>query len=209
MRHGACVGCEREGTLMNEREAPIAAARTVEERILLIRGQRVMLDAHLAELYGVTTSNLNKAVKRNIGRFPPDFMFELPREEYATIRFQFGILERGAHAKYLPHGFTEQGVAMLSSVLRSGRAIQVNIEIMRAFVRLRMMLLANEELAHKLQALERRYDRQFKVVFDAIREIMAPSLKPKPPIGFKVKEKRAEYRRGSAPPSDRQRRQDP
>lgn len=181
---------------MSDGSTPIVTARGLADRIFLIRGQRVMLDAHLAELYGVTTGNLNKAVKRNIQRFPADFMFELTREEYAAIRFQFGILERGAHAKYLPHVFTEQGVAMLSSVLHSDRAIQVNIEIMRTFVQLREMLLANETLARKLAALERRYDKQFKVVFDAIREIMTPTDKPRRPIGFKVNEKSAAYRHG-------------
>jgi hypothetical protein len=185
---------------MGESEAPIAEAREAEERILLIRGQWIMLDAHLAELYGVTTGNLNKAVRRNIRRFLPNFMFDLTREEYAAfLRFQFGILERGAQAKYLPCAFTEQGVAMLSSVLRSDRAIQANIEIMRALVRLRKMLLANEELVPQLAALERRHDKQFKLVFDAIWEIMAPPVKPKPPIGFKVKEKRAVYRGDDTP----------
>ena len=146
-----------------------------------------MLDADLAELYGVETKALNRAVKRNIGRFPGDFMFQLTTEEAERLRYQIGTLKsgRGRHRKYRPYAFTEQGVAMLSSVLHSERAVRVNIEIMRAFVQLRQMLSSHADLAHKLAALERKYDAQFKVVFDAIRELMAP---PEPPrkrsIGF-------------------------
>ena len=156
----------------------------IEPQILLIRGQRVILDADLAELYGTTTKSLNQAVKRNIDRFPEDFMLQLTAEEYEALRFQFGILEKGQHSKYLPHVFTEQGVAMLSSVLRSKRAIQVNIEIMRAFVRLREMLGAHRDLARKLADLEKKYDEQFRVVFDAIRALMAHPDKPRKQIGF-------------------------
>jgi hypothetical protein len=165
----------------------------IESSILFIRGHKVMLDRDLAALYGVTTFNLNKAVKRNTDRFPEDFMFQLTAEEARTLRFQIGMSKdkgRGGR-RYLPYVFTEQGVAMLSSVLRSKRAVQVNVEIMRAFVRLRRMLASNEELARKLAALERRYDAQFKVVFDAIRELMKPPESKKRRIGFLVKERAA------------------
>jgi phage regulator Rha-like protein len=146
-----------------------------------------MLDADLAELYGVETKALNRAVKRNIGRFPGDFMFQLTTEEAERLRYQIGTLKtgRGRHRKYRPYAFTEQGIAMLSSVLHSERAVRVNIEIMRAFVQLRQMLSSHADLARKLAALEKKYDAQFKVVFDAIRELTAP---PEPPskrrIGF-------------------------
>ena len=163
----------------------IIAPDLIYQKILFVRGKKVMLDHDLARLYGVTTGNLNKAVKRNIDRFPMDFMFRLNTKEYESLRFQFGILERGAHSKYLPYAFTEQGVAMLSSVLKSKRAVQVNIAIMRTFVRLREILSTHKKLARKLQELEQRYDGQFKVVFDAIRQLMAPPPeKRKPLIGF-------------------------
>ena len=159
-----------------------ALAVQVERRIFLIRGQKVMLDFDLAELYRVPTKSLNLAVKRNADRFPEDFMFQLTVDEVAGLRFHFG------GRRYLPYAFTEQGVAMLSSVLRSSRAVQVNIAIMRTFVRLREMLLSNAELARKLAALENKYDAQFKVVFDAIRELMLPPVPPKRQIGFHVRE---------------------
>jgi phage regulator Rha-like protein len=159
----------------------------IARAIVLIHGQKVMLDADLAELYGVETKALNRAVKRNIGRFPGDFMLQLTREEAERLRYQIGTLKtgRGRHRKYRPYAFTEQGVAMLSSVLHSERAVRVNIEIMRAFVQLRQMLSSHAELARKLAALEKKYDAQFKVVFDAIRELMAPPEPPrKRPMGF-------------------------
>jgi len=146
-----------------------------------------MLDANLVELYGVETKALNRAVKRNIGRFPGDFMFQLTTEEAERLRYQTGTLKtgRGRHRKYRPYAFTEQGIAMLSSVLHSERAVRVNIEIMRAFVQLREMLSSHADLARRLAALEKKYDAQFKVVFDAIRDLTAP---PEPPskrrIGF-------------------------
>jgi len=149
----------------------------IERKILLIRGQKVMLNSDLAELYGVETSNLNKAVKRNIDRFPEDFMLQLTKEEADSLRFQIGMSKtegRGGR-RYLPYAFTEQGVAMLSSVLNSKRAVQVNIAIMRVFVKLREMIASNKELAKKLDNLEKKYDTQFKVVFDAIRQLMTPS----------------------------------
>lgn len=155
----------------------------IQQAILLLRGHKVLLDFDLAGLYGVETKNLNKAVKRNIARFPDDFMFELSEEEVASLRFRFGTSNRGGR-RYRPYAFTEQGVAMLSSVLRSERAVNVNIEIMRAFVRLRAMLSSHEDLARKLAALEKKYDAQFKAVFDAIRELMTPPRPERRPIGF-------------------------
>jgi phage regulator Rha-like protein len=192
-------GYFRKGTIMNE----IIPVELIQQKIFLIRGHKVMLDSGLAELYGVETSNLNKAIKRNSERFPEDFMFQLTREETDSLRFQFGILEtgeqaksqsvetkrgRGQHRKYLPYVFTEQGVAMLSSVLHSKRAIQVNIAIMRAFVKLKAMLSTNKELAHKLAELENKiekHDGEIKLIFDAIRQMMAPPEKMRPKIGFR------------------------
>lgn len=165
----------------------------IESKMFLIRGNKVMLSHHLAELYEVETKVLNQAVKRNIERFPEDFMFQLTEEEAALLRSQIVTLEtgRGQHAKYLPYAFTEQGVAMLSSVLRSDRAIQVNIEIVRAFVRLRQMLATNAELSRKLVALEKKYDARFKAVFEAIYDLMSPAEnKKKRPIGFAPWEKK-------------------
>jgi ORF6N domain len=170
----------------------LASTRPIESRILVIRGHKVMLDADLAKLYGVEVRTLNQAVKRNAERFPADFTFQLTREELESLRSQFVILDdatakssrRGRHVKYPPFAFTEQGVAMLSSVLRSKRAAQVNVEIMRAFVRLRSMIGHNRELARRLDMLESKYDRQLKVVFDAIRELMAPPPSSKRRIGF-------------------------
>ena len=174
---------------------PVPTER-IEERILLVRGHKVMLDAELAQLYGVPTKVLNQAVTRNIERFPKDFMFQLTEEEATGLRSQIVTLKtgRGQHRKYLPYAFTEQGVAMLSSVLRSRRAVQVNIEIMRVFVRMRQMLASNAELARRLGELEKRYDAQFKVVFDAIRELMEPPEKSRRSIGFRVEEGRPVYR---------------
>ena len=180
-----------------ENQKSFVPAKRIEQSILLIRGQKVMLDTDLAALYGVEAKQLKRAVRRNISRFPKDFMFELTKDEYQSLRSQFGTLKRGEHSKYLPYAFTEQGVAMLSSVLRSKRAVQVNIEIMRAFVRLRKMLASNVALARKLTALEKKYDEQFKVVFDAIHALMTPEPeKSQKKIGFQVKESRAAYGRG-------------
>jgi hypothetical protein len=161
----------------------IIPVERIERVILLIQGHKVILDKDLAVLYGVSTGNLNKAVTRNIDRFPHDFMIQLTEEEFKNLKFHFGTSRWGGTRK-LPRAFTEQGVAMLSSVLQSPRAILVNIEIMRAFVRLRQMLASNAELARKLKALEKKYDAQFKVVFDAIRELMTPPDKPRRRIGY-------------------------
>ena len=155
----------------------------IEQAILLLRGYKVMLDFDLAELYGVETKALKRAVRRNLPRFPADFMFMLTVKEFGILRSQFGTSRWGG-LRYRPYAFTEQGVAMLSSVLRSERAVRVNIEVMRAFVRLRALLSSHEDLGRKLAALERKYDAQFKVVFDAIRQLMVPPLSTRRPIGF-------------------------
>ncbi len=158
----------------------------IEKKILFLREHKVMLDSDLAALYGVTTKRLNEQVRRNLGRFPADFMFQLTTEEAEALRSQFAALKkgRGQHRKYLPYAFTEQGVAMLSSVLNSERAIEVNILIMRAFVKLREMLATHKDLAKKLEEMEKKYDAQFKVVFDAIRKLMAPPEPKRRQIGF-------------------------
>jgi hypothetical protein len=155
-----------------------------------------MLDADLAGLYGVTTKRLNEQVRRNRSRFPEDFMFQLTSTEAASLRSQIATSNKGRGGRrYAPYAFTEQGVAMLSTVLNSERAIQVNIEIMRAFVHLRQMLASNAQLARKLNALEKKYDSQFRVVFEAIRELMTPPEPNKRKIGFLVKERGARYGR--------------
>jgi len=159
-------------------------AERIERAILLIRKQRVMLDQELASLYQVETGALVRAVKRNIARFPEDFMFQLTKDEFANLKCQTGISSRWGGRRSPPYAFTEQGVAMLSSVLRSPRAVLVNIEIVRAFVRLRRLLASHAELGRKLRALERKYDAQFRVVFDAIREIMEAPEKDTRRIGF-------------------------
>ena len=165
-------------------ERAVIPIERITRAILLIRRQKVMLDTDLADLYDVDTGALNRAVKRNSGRFPDDFMFQLSLEEAERLRCQFGISNRGGR-RYRPYAFTEQGVAMLSSVLHSERAVRVNIEIMRAFVQLRQMLSSHADLARKLAQVEKKYDAQFKVVFDAIRELMSPPEPPrKRPIGF-------------------------
>jgi phage regulator Rha-like protein len=180
----------------------------IEKRIFLFRGQKVMLNIHLAELYQVEPKVLNQAVKRNIERFPQDFMFQLTWDEVSRLKSQFVIsnaisdkvsrsqivtLKRGFNIKYPPYAFTEQGVAMLSSILHSKRAIRVNIEIMRAFVKLRKILASHAELSRKLETLEKKYDSQFKVVFDAIRQLMAPPEPDRKKIGFHLKERHSPY----------------
>jgi len=178
-------------------KAPLVQPERIEQAILLIRGQRVMLDRDLAALYGVETKNLNRAVQRNLDRFPADFMFQLTREEAESSRFQFGTLKRGQNIKYLPRVFTQEGVAMLSSVLRSPRAAQVNIAIMRVFVRLRETLALHKDLAHKLGELERKiegHDTSIRNLFDAIRQLMAPPAKTRREIGFHIKEGSGRYR---------------
>jgi hypothetical protein len=167
--------------------------KRIERAILALRGHKVMLDADLAAMYGVETKVLVRAVKRNKERFPNDFMFQLSHDEFESLRFHFGTSSSWGGRRYPPYAFTEQGVAMLSSVLKSPRAARVNIEIMRAFVRLRQMLETNAELARKLAALEAKYDAQFKVVFDTIRELMATPQPQRRSIGFRVEEGRPPY----------------
>jgi len=175
---------------MSQNKKPAVRAEVIVQSIVRLRGHRVLLDAELARLYGVETRVLVQAVKRNVARFPEDFMFQLTAAEAESLRSQIVILKtgRGQHRKFLPYAFTEQGVAMLSGVLRSPRAIAVNVEIMRAFVRLREILASNKELARKLDDLERRlgaHDQAIASILTAIRELMAP---PEPPkkrrIGF-------------------------
>jgi phage regulator Rha-like protein len=160
----------------------------IERAILSIRGEKVMLDDDLAELYGVETGALNRAVKRNADRFPRDFMFQLTAEEAANLRCQIGISSsQYGGRRYLPFAFTEHGALMLANVLNSDRAAQTSVQVVRAFVQLRQMLASNAELARKLDAMEKKYDRQFKVVFDAIRQLMSPPEPKRREIGFHVK----------------------
>ncbi|MCX7049801.1 MAG: ORF6N domain-containing protein [Candidatus Sumerlaeota bacterium] len=174
----------------------------IERRIFSIRGHNVMLDSDLAELYGVKTYILNQAAKRSIERFPEDFMFQLSGEEWSNLSSQFvsSSLYHGGR-RYLPYAFTEQGVAMLSGVLRSRRAVQVNIGIMRAFVKLRQMLASHADLARKLAEMEKKYDGQFQVVFDAIRQLMeTPKPPPKTrPVGFIPWEEKKDSENGLLP----------
>jgi hypothetical protein len=189
--------------MATEKNNTLALVEQVDRLIYEIRGQKVMLDRDLAALYGVLTKNLNKAVRRNLNRFPADFMFQLTREEYDSLRFQFGTLKRGQHAKYLPLAFTEQGVAMLSSVLHSERAAAVNVMIMRAFVRMRAALSDNRELARKLAALEKELKDRLDVheaaivtILQRVMDLIDPPALPEPPkkeIGFQVKEARGRY----------------
>ena len=168
----------------------------IAQSIHLLRGQKVMLDGDLAALYEVPTGHLNRAVKRNLSRFPSDFMFRINRNEARILKCQFGISSWGGRRGY-PYAFTEQGVAMLSSVLNSPRAVKVNIAIMRAFVKLRETLDSHRELAHKFAELQRRvgkHDEEIAAIIDAIRQLMAPPPKPRREIGFHVREKAVPYR---------------
>jgi hypothetical protein len=169
------------------KETSLIAIERIERVIYLIRGQKVMLDADLAELYDVTTKALNQAVKRNIDRFPEDFMFQLTANEFTDLNRSQTVTGSQKHRnpRFLPYAFTEQGVAMLSSVLHSRTAALANVAIMRTFVRLRQMLSSNEELSRRLDELESKYDRRFRVVFDAIRQLMSPPLNPRKKIGFR------------------------
>lgn len=160
----------------------------IENKILIIRGKKVLLDSDLAELYQVELSQLKRQVRRNIDRFPKDFMFELTKEEYDSLRCQFGILEKGRHSKYKPFVFTEQGIAMLSGVLKSNRAIVVNIAIMRAFIKMRELLISNDKLAKKLEELEERIDQHDEntvVIMSTLRKLISkPKENKKRKIGF-------------------------
>ena len=175
----------------------LVPVEVIEKKILSIRGHKVMLDSELAELYGVPTKALKQAVKRNIKRFPDDFMFALTYQEVRNLRSQIVTSSPSSWggSRYSPMAFTEHGVAMLSSVLNSERAIEVNILIIRAFIKLREMIVSQKDLVRRLDDLEKKYDGQFRIVFDAIRQLMAPPMKPKRKIGFDLKEKQARYSR--------------
>ena len=179
---------------MSKKVIPI---ERIAQRIRHLRGEKVLFDSDLAQLYGVTTGNLNKAVNRNRHRFPSDFMFQLTAEEAKRLIFQFGISKSRGGRRHMPYAFTEQDVAMLSSVLNSERAVKVNIAIMRAFVRLRQTLETNRELARNFSGLERRvgkHDEEIAAIIEAIRQLMAPAEKPRREIGFHVREKMPRYR---------------
>ena len=174
----------------------LVSIELIQNKIIRIRGEKVMIDRDLADLYDVETKQLKRAVRRNRHRFPSDFMFELTRDEYNALRNQFGTLKRGTHSKYLPMAFTEQGVAMLSSVLNSDRAIEVNIAIMRAFVQLRKISSSRKQLVQKLREIETRledHDEKIEVIFEAIKQLIETDTRPKKKIGFTVKEKQASY----------------
>jgi len=177
---------------MSKREISVPIEK-ITGKIYLIHGQKVMLDRDLAELYGVQTKVLKQAVRRNIGRFPPDFMFELTNEEFKDWRSQFVTSKSDKMGlRYNPMAFTEQGVAMLSSVLNSECAILVNIEIVRTFTRLRNMLVTHKDLKRKIEAMEKKYDEQFRIVFEAITQLIEEDEKPKKKIGY-LKESQARY----------------
>ena len=165
----------------------------IASKIYFIRNMKVMLDRDLAELYEVETKVLKQAVRRNIDRFPDDFMFELTKDEYQSLRSQIVTLKRGQHSKYAPFAFTEHGVLMLSSVLNSERAIQVNIQIVRTFTKLREMLSTHKDLKRKIESMEKKYDEQFQIVFEAIKQLLSEEDKPKKKIGYTVKEKQKAY----------------
>ncbi len=165
-------------------KAILIPTEIIQNKIIILRGQKVMLDRDLAELYSVETKIFNQAVRRNIERFPEDFMFQLTEREYASLRSQIVTLKRGQHSKYLPYAFTEHGILMLSSVLNSPRAVQVNIQIMRMFVKLREMLASHANLKKKIEVMEKKYDGQFQIVFTAIKRLIDEPKKKKHPIGF-------------------------
>ena len=175
-------------SIMIKSKISVIPGDRVEKAILLLRGHRVLLDSDLSTLYGVTTKRLNEQVRRNRDRFPEDFAFQLTRAEYAALRSHFATLKtgRGQHRKYFPRVFTEHGALMAATVLSSRIAVQASIQIVRTFVRLRQFMASHSDLARKLETIEKRYDAQFKVVFDAIRELMAPEVpSTKPRIGFR------------------------
>jgi hypothetical protein len=192
---------------MASKQLPIPVER-IEKSIFLIRGHKIMLDADLAELYGVTTKRLNEQVRRNISRFLIDFMFQLDEQETSALRSQIATSKEGRGGRrYLPYVFTEQGVAMLSSILHSERAIQVNIAIMRVFVRLREMMATHKELAFKLVELEERlegHDEKIQNIFEAIRQLMTPPEPPRKKIGFEAKEAPAPYGKGKSKGAQKQ-----
>ena len=175
--------------MQNQHPFVVVPIETIESQIHIIRGKKVMLDVQLADLYGVETKNLNKAVMRNMERFPSDFMFQLTAQEFDRLRFQIGTSKKGRGGRrYPPYAFTQDGVAMLSSLLNSARAIQVNIQIMRTFTKLRELLVSNEMLRQKIEELEGKFakhDKQFEAVFEAIKKLLTPpAAEPKRRIGF-------------------------
>jgi hypothetical protein len=174
-------------------EKNVLPVEVIESKIYLIRGHKVMLSPHLAALYQVETRALVQAVKRNAERFPADFMFQLSEKEFANLKSQIVISSWGGSRRAQPYAFTEQGVAMLSSVLSSKRGIQVNIQIMRAFTRLRQMLLSNAELRHELEEMKMVTEDRFQIVFETLDQLLAVEQKPKRKIGFRAKEQRAAY----------------
>ena len=179
---------------MNKKKTEMLPHKRIEKLIYFIRGQKVLLDRDLAELYTVETKALKQAVKRNIKRFPDDFMFVLNKEEFANWRSQIVTSNSDRMGlRHSPMAFTEQGVAMLSGILNSDRAIEVNIAIMRAFVKLRRMLQEHADLSQKLASMEKKYDKNFRIVFDALKNLMTEPEPKKKQIGFQVKESRATY----------------
>jgi hypothetical protein len=170
------------------KEIMLVPREIIEQKIHILRGKKVMLDKDLAQLYEVITRDLNKAVKRNIERFPEDFMFQLNKREFQNLMFQIGTSSWGGTRK-LPLAFTEQGVAMLSSVLNSKKAIQVNIQIIRTFYKLREMVVSNKELNKRIDDLERKYDKRFRVIFENIKLMIQEDAKPKVEIGFRERKK--------------------
>ena len=180
---------------MQKKTQTIVPVEAIVSKIISLRNERVILDRDLAKMYGVETRVLKQAVRRNIERFPDDFMFELTKKEQNSLRSQFVTLKRGAHSKYPPFAFTEQGIAMLSSVLKSDRAITVNIAIMRIFTHLRKMIASHEDLKQKIEAMENKYDEQFRIVFEAITQLIEEDGKPEKKIGY-IKERKAKYGKG-------------
>ena len=175
--------------------ASIVPVERIYKSIFLLRGHKVIFDRDLADLYGVETKALNRAVSRNKDRFPADFMFKLNKEEFDNLRYQIDTSSWGGR-RYSPYAFTEQGVAMLSSVLRSRKAVDVNIAIMRTFVKLRQILATNDALRHKIEAMERKYDEQFKYIFDILAEMTLEDEKPKPQIGYLSEAKEHKNKKG-------------
>jgi hypothetical protein len=171
----------------------LAAMEIVERKILLIRGQKVILDVDLAELYSVNTKVFNQAVKRNINRFPKDFMFQLTTDESLAIRSQF-VTASKRNIRYLPYAFTEHGIIMAASILNSQRAVDASVYVVRAFIKLREMIATHKELVRKLNDLEKKYDGQFQMVFETIRQLIEVEEKPREKIGFVAKERQAVYR---------------
>ena len=181
---------------MTKKTKAIIPDETIVSKIINLRGERMLLDRDLAKMYGVETRVLKQAVRRNIDRFPDDFMIELTKKEQDSLRSQTVTLKRGQHTKYPPYAFTEQGVAMLSSVLKSDSAIRVNIAIMRTFTHLRKMIVSHKDLKRKIEAMEKKYDEQFRIVFEAITQLIEEDEKPKKKIGY-IKERQQKFGKGS------------